>query len=240
MKQSLSKIDQCFFINLDRRQDRLDHINQNLSFLAKRFAAIDSNTLELDFAIESLFKTSLTKLTKAEIACALSHYSLWNKLSEDNSSRNFLILEDDSVFHESFTAFWDEVYSYYMPDDYYLIYLGGCQPWNQPHYNEVLVAHNEYFFNVKRNDFFTKDDYFWHMNANSYILSREGADLLLQKTSETGIDCALDNYMQRVFNQHNPNKVFHLNPLASFQLHEEGGNCEIDKNSDLRFSKEKF
>jgi GR25 family glycosyltransferase involved in LPS biosynthesis len=78
------------------------------------------------------------------------------------------------------------------------------------------------------------------MNANSYILSREGADLLLQKTSETGIDCALDNYMQRVFNQHNPNKVFHLNPLASFQLHEEGGNCEIDKNSDLRFSKEKF
>ena len=31
-----------------------------------------------------------------------------------------------------------------------------------------------------------------------------------------------------------------MNPLMSYQLHEEGDNPEPDKNSDLRFAKEKF
>jgi len=37
-----------------------------------------------------------------------------------------------------------------------------------------------------------------------------------------------------------PHTVFHLNPLMSYQLHEENDNLEMDKKSDLRFEKEKF
>ena len=82
------------------------------------------------------------------------------------------------------------------------------------------------------------------MNASSYVLSKTAASLLCQWVEQNGIDDALDNFMQRFFNENKlfaaPKSIYHLNPLMSYQLHEENDNTEIDKNSDLRHSKEKF
>ena len=107
----LNKVDKSFFINLDRRVDRLDHINKNLPFDSDRFSAIDAVNLKLNEKVEKLFHQSLDKLTKAEIACALSHYKLWKKLTKDESSENYLILEDDVVFKDGFVELWNESYS---------------------------------------------------------------------------------------------------------------------------------
>ena len=240
----LNKISKAFFINLDRRKDRLEHINKNLPFLAERFPAIDAKNLELNDEIKKIFDKNLQKLTKAEIACSLSHYKLWKNLTLDRDADNYLILEDDAVFKEGFTNFWNQVFSKHIPENYNLIYLGGCQPWNKPHYHKALEKYNNYFFNIKRNDFFTKNDHFWHMTTSSYILSKTAASLLCQWVEQNGIDRALDNFMQRFFNSNKlfkmPHTVFHLNPLMSYQLHEENNNTEIDKKSDLRFAKERF
>lgn len=240
----LNKISKAFFINLERRKDRLDHINKNLPFYAERFEAIDANKLELNEEIKKIFSKCLNKLTKAEIACCLSHYNLWKRLTLDKSSDNYLILEDDAVFKEGFTNFWNQVFSKHIPKNYNLIYLGGCQPWNKPHYHKVLQKHNDYFFNIKRNNFFSKDDHFWHMNASSYILSKQAASTLCQWVEQQGINQALDNFMQNFFNKNKlfaaPKSIYHLNPLMSYQLHEENDNIEIDKNSDLRYAKERF
>ena len=239
----LNKIDKSFFINLDRRLDRLYHINKNLPFNAERFSAVDATKLELNEEIEKIFGKCLNKLTKAEIACSLSHYTLWKQLTEDDSSENYLILEDDVVFKDGFTQFWNHVYSNYLPEDYNLIYLGGCQPWNKPHYGKILKSHNEYFCTVRRNNFFTKDDHYFHMNAQSYIISKRAAQLMCDHLERFGFDLkkgqAQDIFMVKFFDN-NPKSILHLNPLMSYQLHEENDNIEIDKNSDLRFAKEKF
>ena len=50
----LKKIDKCFFINLDRRKDRLQHINKNLPFPAERFSAFDAKNLHLDEEIKKI------------------------------------------------------------------------------------------------------------------------------------------------------------------------------------------
>ena len=184
----LNKIDKSFFINLDRRVDRLNHINKNLPFDAVRFSAVDANNLDLNEQVENLFHRCLDKLTKAEIACSLSHYMLWKQLTEDDSSENYLILEDDVVFKDGFTQFWNHVYSNYLPEDYNLIYLGGCQPWNKPHYGKILKSHNEYFCTVRRNNFFTKDDHYFHMNAQSYIISKRAAQLMCDHLERFGFD----------------------------------------------------
>ena len=240
----LNKISKAFFINLERRKDRLDHINKNLPFHAERFEAIDAKKLELNEEIEKIFSKCLNKLTKAEIACSLSHYKLWKQLTLDNEADNYLILEDDVVFKKGFRSFWNQAFSKHIPENYNVIYLGGCQPWNKPHYHKVLDKYNDYFFNIKRNDFFTKNDHFWHMNASSYILSKQAATLLCQWTEQKGIDQALDNFMQKFFNKNKifkaPDSIFHLYPNMSHQLHEENDNTEIDKNSDIRYSKAKF
>lgn len=241
---ALNKISKAFFINLDRRKDRLDHINKNLPFLAERFPAVDAKNLELNDEIKKIFGKNLQKFTKAEIACSLSHYRLWKRLTLDKDADNYLILEDDAVFKEGFTNFWNQVFSKNIPENYNLIYLGGCQPWNKPHYHKSLEKYNNYFSNIKKNDFFTKNDHFWHMNASSYILSKTAASLLCQWVEQNGIDDALDNFMQRFFNKNKlftaPKSIYHLNPLMSYQLHEENDNTEIDKNSDIRYADEKF
>ena len=159
-------------------------------------------------------------------------------MTQDKNAENYLILEDDAVFKNGFVKFWNQVFSKEMPNDYSIIYLGGCQPWNKPHYPKVLERYNNYFCRIKRNDFFTKNDHFWHMNASSYILSKDAASSLCQWVEQNGMDDALDNFMQQFFNKNvlfsAPESIYHLNPLMSYQLHEENDNTEIDKNSDLK------
>lgn len=241
----LNKISKSFFINLDRRKDRLDHIYKNTPFFTERFPAVDSKSLELTDEIKKLFPNGLyLKKKKSEIACALSHYRLWKQLIEDKDADNYLILEDDVVFEKGFTKFWNSVWSHLLPQDYYLLYLGGCQPYNKPLYHKALQPYNNYFNNVKKQDFFTKDDHYWHMNASSYVISKECASLMCQWVEQKGFDGALDFFMINFVNKNKlfsaPNKLFHLNPLMARQLHEENDNIELDKNSDIRFDEDKF
>jgi len=248
----LNKISKSFFINLDRRKDRLDHIYKNTPFFTERFSAVDSKSLELTDEIKKLFPNDLyLKKKKSEIACALSHYGLWQQLVNDKSADNYLILEDDVVFEKGFTKFWNNVWSHHIPQDYYLLYLGGCQPYNKSQYHKALQPYNNYFNNVKKQDFFTKDDHYWHMNASSYVISKQCASLMCQWVEEKGFDAQysiessnLDIFMINFVNKNKlfsaPNKLFHLNPLMARQLHEENNNIELDKNSDIRFDEDRF
>lgn len=244
LNAGLNGIDKSYFINLDRRLDRVSHIYKNNPFFTQRISAVDAKEVKLNDEIKKLFPKTWSSRSKAEICCALSHYKLWKKLVRDKNAVNYLILEDDAVFKDGFVNFWNQVFCKQMPDDYSIIYLGGCQPWNKPHYSKVLERYNDYFCRIKKNDFFTKNDHFWHMNASSYVLSKTAASLLCQWVEQNGIDDALDNFMQRFFNKNKlfaaPKSIYHLNPLMSYQLHEENDNTEIDKNSDLRYAQEKF
>jgi len=244
MNTNLNGVDKVYFINLDRRLDRLHHIYKNTGFFAQRFSAADGQTIELNEEVKTLFPKTWNSRSKPEICCALSHYRLWKKLTQDKNASNYLILEDDVVFKDGFVKFWNEVFSKQVPREYNLIYLGGCQPWNKPNYNKVLKRYNDYFYNIKKNDFFSEDDHFWHMTTCSYIVSKTAANLMCQYIEQLGMDRALDFFMLRFFDKNKffsaPESVFHLNPLMTYQLHEEGGNVEIDEKSDIRNDASKF
>jgi GR25 family glycosyltransferase involved in LPS biosynthesis len=241
---TLKKISKSFFINLDRRADRLDHIYKTLPFYAEKFSAVDAKELELNKEIKLLFPETYNKLTKAEIACALSHYRLWKQLSQDKDADNYLILEDDVVFESGFVNLWNLKINDFLPNDFMLVYLGGCQPWNKPHYQEVLEIKNQHFNTVKENDHFTKGNHYWHMNASSYIVSRRAATLLCQWVEQKGFNSAWDVFMINFFNENKlfkcPHMVYHLNPLMARQIHEANENIEADKNSDIRFNEDRF
>lgn len=238
MNKNLNNISNCFYINLDRREDRRNHFIVNTPFFSQRFSAVDAKSAELNEEIKKLFPKTWNSRKKSEICCALSHYKLWKKLIEDNSSQNYLILEDDVVFEKGFTEFWNEVFSKFIPNSYNLIYLGGCQPWNKPKYHEAVKRYNDYFYNVKKNDFFSKGDHFWHMTTCSYIISKQAANIMCQYIDQFGMDQPLDFFMLRFFDNNKffsaPDSVFHLNPLMARQLHEENDNTAIDEKSDIR------
>jgi len=240
----LNNISKSFFINLDRRKDRLEHIRSNLPFPSNRFSAVDSKDLDLSNEVLMLYPNDYHVRSKSEICCAMSHYKLWKKLSLDDSAQNYLILEDDVVFKDGFVKFWNNAFSKKLPEDFDLIYIGGCQPWNKPLYHKVLQRYNDYFCTVKKNDYFTKDDHFWQMNTQSYIISKKAAINICRWIELNGISNALDHFMINFFNENTSleenKKIYHLNPLMTYQLHEEGDSTEIDKNSDIRNDSNKF
>ena len=244
MQFRLNNISKSYFINLNRRLDRLNHILINTPFFTERFHAVDGKDMQLNEEVKTLFPETWSSRSKPEICCALSHYRLWKKLSKDKESDNYLILEDDVVFKDSFVKLWNNKFSKQIPESYNLIYLGGCQPWNEPHYNNVLSKYNDYFCNIKENDFFSKGDNFWHMTTCSYIISKNAATLMCKYVEDFGMDEAVDFFMLRFFGENkffkDPDSVFHLNPLMTGQLHEEGGNTGVDKKSDIRNSKDVF
>jgi len=240
----INRVSKSFFINLDRRTDRLDHIHKTLPFYAERFSAIDAKDLTLTEEIKKLFPEKYYQLTKSEIACALSHYRLWKQLTQDKNSNNYLILEDDVVFEDGFLELWNNKFSQDLPKNFMIAYLGGCQPWNKTHYHNVLEYKNNHFFTVKKNDFFTPNDYYWHMNASSYIVSKQAASLLCQWVDQFGFNAAFDVFIIKFLTTNKlfsaPDRILHLNPLMARQIHEANGNIEADKNSDIRFNKDRF
>jgi len=114
---SLNKLfDKVFVINLDRREDRLMHVteqmkSQNISF--ERVSAIDGATLT-DIPEE---------LKGGAYGCTLSHRKCI-EMAKNSGAENVLIFEDDVVLDENFT---DIVLSSYhkVPRDWKFLYFGG-------------------------------------------------------------------------------------------------------------------
>jgi GR25 family glycosyltransferase involved in LPS biosynthesis len=76
-----------------------------------------------------------SRLTRGQLACALSHYQICEKIVNENLD-NVLILEDDCVFHPEV----NNIAEYYsqLPNDYGIFFLGyDCHSFN--HYSSLLT-----------------------------------------------------------------------------------------------------
>jgi glycosyl transferase family 25 len=86
-----------FFINMASRRDRLEHISRQLTSLGLVATRIEAVT-PADFspALEERRSAGLVRLNAGEIACSLSHQSIWRTML-DQQIPVALILEDDVV-----------------------------------------------------------------------------------------------------------------------------------------------
>ncbi|XP_059470309.1 glycosyltransferase 25 family member [Neocloeon triangulifer] len=107
-------LDKVFMINLKRRTDRRTKMRQCFSELgieAMEIEAVDgkllNNTSLVSMGIEMLpsYMDPYHKrpLTMGEIGCFLSHYSVWQKVVDENL-QEVLVLEDDIRFENFFRA----------------------------------------------------------------------------------------------------------------------------------------
>ena len=118
-------IDKIFIINLDRSPKRLEFMEKqcnNNNIVFERFPGIDGSKLN----ISELLKNNLLKdkkIIKGALGCSLSHINLWKKI-KNSSYNNILILEDDCLIESNFWKKFNQ-YSYQIPKDYDILYLGG-------------------------------------------------------------------------------------------------------------------
>ncbi len=83
----------------------------------------------------SHYRSLGSRLTRGQLACALSHYQICEKMVNENLD-NVLILEDDCGFHDNLQSL-PEYYSQ-LPDNYGIFFLGYDCP-NNSQYSQNLI-----------------------------------------------------------------------------------------------------
>lgn len=108
-------VDEAFFINLDRRPDRLDHAREQFlknNIKAKRYAAVDGNEFHL-----------YPNLSRGAAGCLESQRSIIN-IGIEKNYESIAIFEDDVFFVDGFEEKFAEFY-FQVPDDWQFIFLAN-------------------------------------------------------------------------------------------------------------------
>jgi GR25 family glycosyltransferase involved in LPS biosynthesis len=172
----------------------LNSLGEELLSMSERFVAVDANefsheppkdaeidpfyTLGDQLFVEPqplVLPTRLElntpiRMSRAEIAIARSHISVWKQVAASNH-KYVLILEDDVWFHSGFARYldqaWNEVVAgYNMKSSFDVLYLS---------YLEVKHGAPKTFLS---SNIFRPIRGLWHLSG--YVLSREGAEKLLR------------------------------------------------------------
>lgn len=117
-------MDKLYFINLDRRPDRYEHVlkqicNNNINYnKIERFKGIDGNEYEFskeekDMFINSDFRTQ--SYAKKIMGNQLSHYYILKDMIQNNY-KNIVIFQDDIILIDDFMDHLDKVLEN-MPND---------------------------------------------------------------------------------------------------------------------------
>ena len=112
--------DKIFCINLDRREDRMEMANKELSKFNiefERFSAVDGNNIKKEDY------TTNPNIPVGAVGCLLSHLNLIKTCKERGYNR-VLILEDDIILSDDFESRFKE-YIKEIPENWDMFYLGG-------------------------------------------------------------------------------------------------------------------
>jgi len=164
-------------LNISERSSAIDAKNKpintrkvNLTYNLKDQYFVDPNPQLLNLIRE---KEINIDLTKQEIAVALSHVSIWEKIVKENI-HNALILEDDVYFENRFTkklnSLWNEIIK--SETEFDIIYLSYKK-----------VDFNPDIKKISNNISMPNRGIWWF---SGYILSNKGAKKLLNKLPIVG------------------------------------------------------
>ncbi|XP_040911110.1 procollagen galactosyltransferase 2 [Toxotes jaculatrix] len=223
--------DEIFLINLKRRSDRRERMLKSLAVLgvsATLTEAVDGKALNssqlqamgIDMLPGYTDPYSDRVLTRGEIGCFLSHYSIWKQVVQQELQQ-VLVLEDDVRFEPRFgsrlVAIMDNVKRVGLNWD--LIYVGR---------KRLQVKEPEYW--VKGVSNLVHPGYsYWTLG---YVLSLQGAKKLLQAKPLHKM-LPVDEFLPIMFNKHPKEeyvqyfeprdlRAFSVEPLLLFPTHYTG------------------
>jgi GR25 family glycosyltransferase involved in LPS biosynthesis len=186
-------IGEAYVINLQRRSDRLATFKANHPSFKNRVyvsPAVDGRTLNLTDPLRHCFRNNDFKWKKSVMGCALSHLTLWEKLANDKQLSSYLIMEDDVKFQSDWQVKWLSMASA-LPADADVVYLGGVLPPNKAAFPHIVEPVSPFFAKVKANTLFSPPGApprrYFHFCNYAYLLTKRGANKLVQLVKERGI-----------------------------------------------------
>lgn len=213
-----SDIDDAWVINLDRRADRLDSFvkaNPDIADRVHRISAFEGTKLKLGPKVARLFAPHDFKWKKSVMGCALSHLEVWMKLANERPGINsYLILEDDARLQPGWRDKWEKIQAHdCMPADWDVMYLGGILPPNKEGFSSVIEPVNKYVGRIKEHQLFGQRSRYMHFCAYAYVLSRRGAEKILEVLKAKGGYWTSADHM--ICNIHEHLNIYFTTPLLA-------------------------
>lgn len=244
-------------VNLDRRPDRwsgmitkmrqaglvppksseFSEVEGNTSdFSQYRFSAVDGKTHTFSDEEKQIFEGNTFYNKTGVLGVSLSNIRLWKLLTESSEATHLLVLEDDIEFAEDFwTKYQHTIYLIQQIEnrhESHLVYLGvtlGLANKPKMLYSRECSEVNlrEYSPTEKQNP----DEEIWIGGCFGYIISKGGAQLLLNRVNEIGMKQPVDNWM---FSQFSHLSVFKSEPHIIYSTVFNGGqNGHFDSDTQL-------
>ncbi|TPW29371.1 glycosyltransferase family 25 protein, partial [Martelella alba] len=175
-------ISMLMVINLDRQQDRLTKIQENLELQRLKFQRIQAcdGKLMPKTAADSLCRYPAAggfEMSPEEVACYVSHVAAWKKLLTSQEP-HAIILEDDVVLGEGSGAILKHLA--WVPEDVDIIKL---ETWRK----RLSIAQRPCKTVEGRGIYRLRSH---HAGTAAYIISRQGAEKALQHS--TPMKCPID------------------------------------------------
>ena len=215
-----SDIDDAWVINLDRRADRLASFmkaNPDIADRVHRVSAFEGSKLKLGPKVARLFAPHDFKWKKPVMGCALSHLAVWTQLANERPGINsYLILEDDARLQPGWRESWEKIQEHdCMPADWDVMYLGGILPPNKEGFKTVIEPVNKYVARIKEHQLFGQavPNRYMHFCAYAYVLSRRGAEKILEVLKAKGGYWTSADHM--ICNIHEHLNIYFTNPLLA-------------------------
>lgn len=244
---TLSFVNKTIVINLERRTDRKQELLDKwpwVSYKPEFFKAVDGSTIHnfddmdtwlsqwSDVSAKKLFGNNNFGNRRSVMACAASHYLLWNKIAHENN--NVLVLEDDARPYLDSYSIWSKISQNGLPNDFDIIYVGqgGKDPQEYKIFDKRLSEYgglisNQHFRNINKvtQSLFDKNpNVFW--TALSIVISPKGAKKLVNIANTEGIHCAIDHWL-----------VHNWKKLNVYTTREWVFFASVFQNSDIQFDK---
>ena len=158
-------------ISLENAHDRRQHIKEQFDSNHIPYEFFDAvNATQNDTVAKKLNIPIInTRLGKGEIACLLSHASIW-QLAVDNSYPYVCVFEDDVYLGENAEFYLNNILEW-KPDDAHILKLEA--------YNNIIKI-NERFKSLKVGDRKLVKLATKHTGSAGYVLSLETAHILLE------------------------------------------------------------
>ena len=138
---TMENFDCTFVLNLERRTDRMERVQDILHHLNipfERYIATDSDVIAGLHKNLLRLKPDSTMSRPGYLACLLSHLSMF-KTALDRGYKSILVLEDDVFIHKDVKQ-WTQTIMSQVPDNWDMIYFGylplsdDLQFWSHDHF----------------------------------------------------------------------------------------------------------
>ncbi len=215
---------EIILINLQRRPDRLEKFKKQIDKYSLNFtifSAIDGYKLKPNRQLNKIFENNDYNMRKGIVGCALSHLQIWIELIKSNKDF-YLIFEDDVTIQDNFKTKLRKILNDIDYKQYDILFLG--------HHSKIKDLNNVNNITIKKYNSVDslKESY---GGAFSYIITKNGAQKMLEYINTCGMPNAIDTMQQKAADFID---IYYIQPsLVTSDCHCFNNNIDTDIQKDI-------